>query len=60
MTTIEKEGLETKATAREDQCSFRGAVRIAAGPPLWKVSDGRLSKGFVLIVQSQCIIHAEF
>lgn len=33
MTTIEKEGLETKATAREDQCSFRGTVRITAETP---------------------------
>lgn len=33
MTTIEKEGLETKAAAREDQCSFMGSVRITAETP---------------------------
>lgn len=64
MTTIEKEGLETKAAAREVQGSFMGSVRRTAETPSAErylmATDGHSSKSFVLVVQSQYIINAEF
>lgn len=61
MTTIEKAELETKAAAKERTVLFPGCCKNnSPGSPLWKVSDVCSSKGFVLMVQSQYIVDAEF
>lgn len=61
MTTIEKRRAGNKRCCRREEGALSGAGKNESPErPLWKVSDGHASKGFVLIVQSQYGINAEF
>lgn len=55
-----KKGWEQKVLQERGWGSFRPCKNKSPEPPLWKVSDGHASKGFVLMVQSQYGINAEF